>query len=87
MDARRHAAEQASRGQQLAFQAQSAAQQAIQSAQLSAQLAAQAAQCCQTVLSAATDGQVPTYGTYTPQSGFVPQTGTISQSVPNGSWS
>ncbi len=56
MDARKHAADQANRAIQLAYQAQSAAQQAGQSAQLAASIAGQAAQAAQSILTATQDG-------------------------------
>lgn len=56
MDARKHAADQANRTIQLAYQAQSAAYQAAQAAQTAAAAAAQAGQAAQSILAATQDG-------------------------------
>lgn len=56
MDARKHAADQAGRTIQLAYQAQSAAYQAAQAAQQAAAAAAQAGQAAQSILAATQDG-------------------------------
>ena len=58
MDSRKHAADQANRTIQLAYQAQAAAQQAAQAAQTAASAAAQAGQAAQSILVAAQDGQI-----------------------------
>lgn len=74
MDARKHAADQASRTIQLAYQAQSAAQQAAQSAQAAASTAAQAAQAAQSILIAAQDGFASVSPGSINQQPFVPGT-------------
>ena len=57
MDARKHAADQANRTMQLAYQAQAAAQQAAQAAQ-NAAAAAQAGQAAQSILIATQDASI-----------------------------
>ncbi len=58
MDARKHAADQANRTIQLAYQAQAAAQQAAQAAQNAAAAAAQAGQAAQSILIATQDASI-----------------------------